>query len=273
MFDGAHAWLVGEPGRGIATIIEMVTATRLDCAVSSAALMRLALASATLHTRHRSVFGRHLVDQAVMADVLADMALDVEAATALVLRLARAFDSPGDDASRAYARLMTPVAKYWVTKLAPPLVAEAMECMGGNGYVEEGLSARLYREVPVNSIWEGSGNVMALDVLRVLKREPAVAALAIDQLAGVASRDRHLAAGLARVETILRDPRTIERRARQLVETLALVAAGVVLREHAPSHIADAFILSRLSGPSHQTYGQGIDWVDAPAIIDRTFPG
>ena len=270
--EGAHAWLLGEAGRGIATIIEMVTMTRLDCAVSSAGLMRLALANAIHHTRHRSVFGRRLVEQPLMTEVLGDMALDVEAATALVFRLARAFDTIDTPASRAWARLMTPVVKYWVCKLAPPLVAEAMECLGGNGYVEEGLAARLYREVPVNSIWEGSGNVMALDVLRVLQREPDVIQTVREDLADLAGDDQHLKGGLARMDAMLHDPRLLERRARQLVETLALVAAGGLLRTSAPGSIAEAFISSRLSGQARTTYGQGIDRADTRAIVERALP-
>jgi putative acyl-CoA dehydrogenase len=272
-FDGAHGWLVGDEGRGVQAIIPMVTATRLDCAVSSAGLMRLALANAIHHTRHRKVFGRLLVDSLVMTEVLADMALDVEAATALAFRLARAFDLADDPRARAFARLMTPIVKYWVCKLAPPLVTEAMECLGGNGYVEEGLAARLYREVPVNAIWEGSGNVMALDVLRVLQREPDVVRLVLDDLADVANADPHLKAALGRIEAMLQEPRVLDRRARQLVETLALVVAGVVLRAHGPTAIADAFIVSRLSGLPRTTYGQGIDWTDARAIVDRALPG
>ncbi|MGE0765208.1 MAG: isovaleryl-CoA dehydrogenase [Hyphomicrobiaceae bacterium] len=270
--DQAHGWLVGEAGRGVQTIIPMVTATRLDCAVSSAGLMRSALANAIHHARYRKVFDRPLVDSPVMTEVLADMALDVEAATALAFRLARAFDLADDPRARAFARLLTPVVKYWVCKLAPPLVTEAMECLGGNGYVEEGVAARLYREVPVNAIWEGSGNVMTLDVLRVLQREPDAVGLVLEDLADVANADPHLKAGLSRVEAMLHDPRTLDRRARQLVETLALVAAGVVLRAHGPTHIADAFIVSRLSGLPRSTYGQGIDWADARAIVDRALP-
>src|SRR4029453_5747952 len=170
-FDRAEGLLVGEEGRGIPTIIDMVTLTRLDCAVSSAGLMRQALARAIHHARHRSVFQRRLIDQPLMAQVLADMALDVEAATALAFRLARAFDGEGESEA-PYRRLMTPVTKYWVCKTAPSLAYEAMECLGGNGYVEDGGFPRLYREVPVNAIWEGSGNVMCLDVLRVIEREP-----------------------------------------------------------------------------------------------------
>ena len=272
-FHRAHAWRVGEPGRGVATIMEMATLTRLDCAVLSAGLMRLALAGAIHHARHRSVFGHRLVTEPVMVEVLADMALDVEAATALVFRLARAFDRADDPRARAFARLMTPIVKYWVCKLAPGLVAEAMECLGGNGYVEDGLAARLYREVPVNAIWEGAGNVMALDVLRVLQREPEAVEMVLESLAEVANHDPHLKSGLARVEALLHEPRTLDRRARQLCETLALVAAGVVLRGHAPAVVADAFIASRLSGLPRTTYGQGIDWADTKAIVDRAFPG
>ncbi|MBS0241794.1 MAG: isovaleryl-CoA dehydrogenase [Proteobacteria bacterium] len=269
----AHGWLVGEAGRGVQTIIEMVTLTRLDCAVSSAGLMRLALAGAIHHTRHRKVFGKLLADQPAMREVLADMALDVEAATALAFRLARAFDHAQDERARAFQRLMTPVVKYWVCKLAPGLTAEAMECLGGNGYVEEGLAARLYREVPVNSIWEGSGNVMALDVLRVLQREPDAIETVLEDFRDVAAHDAHLKAGIERIEAILHEPRTIDRRARQLVETLAVVAAGVVLRGHSPTFVADAFIASRLSGLPRATYGQGIDWADTKQIVARAFPG
>jgi len=166
-FENAQALLVGEEGRGVSTIIDMVTSTRLDCAVSSAGLMRQAVARAIHHARHRFVFQRLLIDQPLMAQVLADMALDVEAAAALAFRLARAFDGGADEDEAAYRRLMTPITKYWVCKTAPAVVTEAMECMGGDGYVEEGGFPLLYREVPVNAIWEGSGNVMGLDVLRV----------------------------------------------------------------------------------------------------------
>ena len=268
-FHGAHARLIGEEGRGIAVIIEMVTRTRLDCAVASAGLMRLALANAMHHARHRSVMGRRLVDQALMAEVLADMALDVEAATALVFRLARAFDRAEDPRAGAWVRLMTPVIKYWVCKIAPPLACEAMECLGGNGYVEEGIAARLYREVPVNAIWEGSGNVMALDVLRVLQREPEIAEAVLEDLAPLTAGDPHLAAGHARIEALLHEPRLLDRRGRALAEGLAVVSAGAILRAHAPAAIADAFIATRLSGAPRQTYGIGVDWADKQAILER----
>jgi len=270
--ERAHAWAVGEEGRGIATIIEMVTHTRLDCAVASAGLMRMALAQAIHHAEHRSAFGRRLVDQSVMRHVLADLALDVEAATALSFRLARAFDLASDPRAAAWRRLMTPVTKYWVCKTAPAMVAEAMECLGGNGYVEEAPIARIYREVPVNSIWEGSGNVMALDLLRVLQREPDVVEIVMHELAEAAAGDAHLEAAHRRLQMILHEPRLLELRLRGLVEGLAHLAAGTILRAYAPSPVADAFIATRMGSLAKQTYGIGLDWADLSAIIERATP-
>jgi putative acyl-CoA dehydrogenase len=272
-FHGAHGWLVGEEGRGVPAIIEMVTYTRLDCAVASAGLMRLSLAMALHHARHRAVFGRSLVAQPLMANVLADLALEVEAATSLVFRLARSFDHAGDEHAAAWRRLMTPVTKYWVCKIAPPMVAEAMECLGGNGYVEENGIARIYREVPVNSIWEGSGNVMALDVLRVLQREPEVLDMVLDELGEAARSDTRLSAAHARLSALLQEPRLLDGRARMLVEGLALVAAGTILRAHAPSAVADAFIATRLAGPARQTFGQSLERADTSSILARVLPG
>ena len=269
---GAQGFLVGEEGRGIATIIEMVTATRLDCAVSSAGLMRLGLAIALHHTRHRTVFQRKLAEQPIMGAVLADLALDAEAATALAFRLARAFDRAADPRAAAWRRLMTPVTKFWVCKIAPAHVYESMECMGGNGYVEEGLHGRLYREVPVNAIWEGSGNVMCLDVLRVLQREPEVAEAVIEELRSQIGDDGALKTALGRVERFLHEPRLLELRARAFVEGLALVAAGSLLRAHAPTAVADAFIATRLTGRWRHTYGQGLERADVAAILARTLP-
>jgi putative acyl-CoA dehydrogenase len=272
-FERAHAWLIGEEGRGIAAILEMVTLTRLDCAVASAGLMRLALANAIHHCRHRSAFQKRLVDQPLMQQVLADLALSVEAATALAFRLARSFDRAADAHAAAWRRLMTPVTKYWVCKIGPSLVYEAMECLGGNGYVEEGFTARLYRELPVNAIWEGSGNVMALDLLRVLQREPETVEIVIDDLAAAAVGDPRLGVLLARVQGVLHEPRLLDRRARDLTEGLALLAAGSVLSAHAPAAVADAFIGTRLQGPARQTYGQGLEGADTRAIIERALPG
>jgi putative acyl-CoA dehydrogenase len=247
-FRGAHAWLIGEEGRGIPAIIEMVTGTRLDCAVASAGLMRFAVANAIHHCRHRSVFQRKLADQPLMQQVLADLVLDVEAATALSF------------------------TKYWVCKIGPALAYEAMECMGGNGYVEEGFAARIYRELPVNAIWEGSGNVMALDMLRVLQREGEAVGMVIEELAGAAGDDRHLNAQLARIQGMLQEPRLLDVRGRALVEALATLAAATLLRAHAPAAVADAFIGTRLAGDPRQTYGQGLEWADTRAIIDRALP-
>ncbi len=167
---------------------------------------------------------------------------------------------------------MTPVTKYWTCKIAPALVAEAMECLGGNGYVEDAPLARIYREVPVNAIWEGSGNVMALDVLRVLQREPDVVEIVMDELGEAAGDDPHLKAAVSRLQAMLHDPRYLDLQARTLVEGLALVAAGSILRAHAPAAIADAFIATRLGALARQTYGQGLDWADTRAILSRASP-
>jgi len=271
-FHGALGWLIAEEGRGVPAIIEMVTYTRLDCAVASAGLMRLALAMAVHHARHRAVFGRLLIDQPLMAHVLADMALDVEAAVALVFRLARSFDRVEDERAAAWRRLMTPVTKFWVCKIAPVMIGEAMECLGGNGYVEENGMARIYREAPVNSIWEGSGNVMALDVLRVLQREPDIAQLVLQEIAQATSDDRRLEAALDRVASLLHEPRLLDVRARELVETLALTAAGAILRIHGHPDVADAFIATRLAGPPRQSYGQGLEFANTAAILSRVLP-
>jgi len=271
-FHGALGWLIAEEGRGVPAIIEMVTYTRLDCAVASAGLMRLALAMAVHHARHRAVFGRLLIDQPLMAHVLADMALDVEAAVALVFRLARSFDRIEDERAAAWRRLMTPVTKYWVCKIAPVMIGEAMECLGGNGYVEENGMARIYREAPVNSIWEGSGNVMALDVLRVLQREPEIAQVVFQELAQAASDDRRLEAALDRIASLLHEPRLLDLRARELVEALALTAAGAILRIHGHPDVADTFIATRLAGPPRQSYGQGLEFANTTAILGRVLP-
>ncbi len=271
-FHGAHAWAIGEEGRGVATIIEMVTHTRLDCAVASAGLMRLALANAVHHAEHRTVFQKKLVDQPLMGQVLADLALDVEGATALSFRLARAFDRANDARAAAWRRLMTPVTKYWVCKIAPGMVAEAMECLGGGGYVEEAPLARLYREVPVNSIWEGSGSVMALDVMRVLQREPEAVEVVMEELAQMAADDARLRAAHERVQGFLHEPALLDLRGRTLVEALAVLSAGAILKAGAPAAVADAFIATRLAGAPRQTYGQGLERADTRAIVARASP-
>jgi putative acyl-CoA dehydrogenase len=270
-FADAAAWLVGEEGRGIATIIDMVTWTRLDCAVSSAGLMRSAVAHAVHHCEGRRVFGKPLIEQPLMRHVLADIALDVEAATRLAFRLAQTFDGH-DTQATAWRRLMTPVTKYWVCKSAQQAVGEAMECLGGNGYTESFPLGRLYREVPVNAIWEGSGNVMALDVIRALAREPDSAAQVMDDLAETARGDAHLSAAHSRIVALLRDPSRREARAREITEQIALLAAGTLLRRSAPDAIADAFIRTRLGGAGRRTYGQGIGDAEMAAILTRASP-
>ena len=271
-FAGAHAWAIGEEGRGVATIIEMVTHTRLDCALASAGLMRSALANAIHYAEHRTVFQKKLVEQPLMQQVLADMALDVEAATALSFRLARSFDRASDGRAAAWRRVMTPVTKYWVCKIAPALVAEAMECLGGSGYVEDTPLARIYREVPVNSIWEGSGSVMALDVLRVLQREPEAAQAVMQELGAAAKDEGRLRFAHGRIEGLLHEPAMLDQRGRLLVEALALLAAGTTLKAHAPAAVADAFIASRFGGGGKQTYGQGLKRADTGAILARSSP-
>ncbi|MDX8460151.1 DNA alkylation response protein [Mesorhizobium humile] len=270
-FVNAIGEMVGDPGAGVKTIMDMVTLTRLDCAVASSALMRAGLAEAVHHTRHRQVFGSNLIDQPLMQRVLADMALDVAAATALSFRLARSFDEAASDRGEAaFARAMTPVVKYWVCKIAPQLLYEAMECLGGNGYVEEAPLARYYREAPVNAIWEGSGNVMALDVLRVLGRAPG---LFDEVLAGI---DRDLGAGgrgtIGVLKAAMQVAATDQGSARLLTEQLALSAAAAELRRLGAGRIADAFVETRLGGQWRTTYGMLDSRHDARMIVDTLYP-
>ncbi|MGQ0672358.1 MAG: acyl-CoA dehydrogenase family protein [Hyphomicrobium sp.] len=271
--QGARATIIGEDGRGALAIQDMVTGIRLDCATLSAGLMRFALAHAIHHAEHANFNEKRLADQPVMQQVLADLALDVEAATALSFRLARAFDHAKDERASAWRRLMTPVTRYWVCKIAPALVAEAMECLGGNGTVEELPLARIYREVPGIALWEGPGNVLALDVLRVLQREPDIAGAVMDELGQACGDDAHLEAAHARLMRILHEPRHLDGRARALVEGLAVLAAGTILRAHAPPQVADAFIATRMGVLPRQTYGQGLDWAETRAIIRRASAG
>jgi len=269
---GAHGFLIGDEGQGISVIMRMVTFTRLDCAIASAAQMRLALALAIHHAEFRTSFGRTLIEQPLMTQVLADMALDVEAATALSFRLARAFDRAQDARAASWSRVMTPVTKYWVCKIAPGLVAEAMECLGGNGYIEDSVMPRVFREVPVNAIWEGSGNVLALDLLRVLRKEPEALEMVLEELGTAAGDDPHLKAAHARLEKILHDPRLLDVRARALIEGLAVLAAGTILRAHAPAPVADAFVATRMGSVPRHTYGQAVEWADTAAIVARASP-
>jgi putative acyl-CoA dehydrogenase len=270
-FQGALAWLVGEEGRGIPTIIEMATYTRLDCALGSAGLMRQAVAQAIHHARHRIAFQRRLIDQPVMTGVLADLALESEAAMTLALRLARAFDHQDDAQETAFRRIMTPAAKYWICKRGLTLAGEAMEVLGGNGYVEESLMPRIYREMPVNSIWEGSGNVMCLDVVRALGRTPEAADALRAELAPARGADARLDRFLARFDAILAT-RPDEAQARRLVEMLVLAVQAALLVRFAPSAVADAFCASRLEGERGGTFGTLPTGLDLRGIVERAAP-
>jgi putative acyl-CoA dehydrogenase len=270
-FDNALGQMVGNPGDGVKTIIDMVTLTRLDCAIASSGLMRAGLNEAVHHARHRIVFESPLIDKPLMLRVLADMALDVAGATALALRLARAFDNAAKDRGEAaFARVMTPVVKYWVAKIAPAMLYEAMECLGGNGYIEEGNLARFYREAPVNAIWEGSGNVMALDVLRVLKRGPQLFDEVLNWISAQLGRG-----GQGTVEVLraaMRVAENDEGAARILTEQLALAAAGAELRRLQSEDIADAFIETRLGGQWRTTYGMLDARHNAKNIVNSLYP-
>jgi len=272
-FQDALGVMVGEEGRGIPTIIEMANYTRLDCVIGSAGLMRQALVQAAHHARHRSAFGRLLAEQPLMRNVLADLALESEAATLLMLKLASAFDAPDDPLLRAWRRIVTPAAKFWICKRAIAFAGECMEVWGGNGYVETGPMARMYREAPVNSIWEGSGNVMCLDVLRALERDPEGALLLLADLRQAAAGHPAL---LALLEALQRDlqsaPEEREALARRFVQRLVLAAQASLMLRHAPQEIAEAFVASRLDADGGRVYGT----MAAPAlqqrILDRAWP-
>ncbi|MFJ4788563.1 acyl-CoA dehydrogenase family protein [Streptomyces sp. NPDC088794] len=271
-FDGTVAWLVGPEGRGVKTIIEMVNCTRLDCVMMSATLMRKTLVEAGHHARHRSAFGARLLDQPLMRNVLADLALESEAATTLTLRLSGAADRAvrGDAGEAAFRRIATAVGKYWVTKRGPAFTAEALECLGGNGYVEESGMPRHYREAPLLSIWEGSGNVNALDVLRALRREPGTAQAFFDELALAQGADARLDAAVTRLENLLVNGS--ETGARRLVEHMALTLQASLLVRHAPPAVADAFCATRLGGDWGHSFGTLPDTADLGAILDRARP-
>ena len=246
-FERALAWPVGEPGRGIATILEMVQLTRLDCVIGSAGIMRGALTWALHHARHRTTFGRRLIEQPLMANVLADVALESEAAMVLALYLARALEDGPGQPSHAAARIVTPAAKYWVCKRASTVTAEAMEALGGNGYIEELPLARAYREAPVNSIWEGSGNIVSLDVLRALQREPDVVDALHETLASAQGVNRLYDAQVSALDNLLHEAKDDPGMARRVAQAIALTVCGAQLIRHAPSFVADAFCESRLN--------------------------
>ena len=269
-FQAASGWLIGEEGRGVRNIIEMATYTRLDCAVATAGMMRQAVSQAVHHCSYRTVFQKKLIDQPLMANVLADLALETEAATALSFRVARSFDRAfEDEAEAAFRRIMTPVAKYWVCKRAPNLAYEAMECLGGNGYVEEGIAGRIYREMPVNAIWEGSGNVMCLDVLRALGREPQALEIVFAELDKARGASTAYDGALEALKDAFTDMGSLEARSRQIVEQMAKVAAASILLQHAPSAVSDAYCQTRLGRDWGDVYGTLPTGADVRAIIER----
>ncbi|MGI9426505.1 MAG: acyl-CoA dehydrogenase family protein [Hyphomicrobiaceae bacterium] len=272
-FEDTWAVMIGEEGRGIRIIIDMVQGNRLYCAVSSAGMMRQGVVQALHHTTHRSAFQKRLVQQPLMRNVLADLAIESEAAVSLVMRVARAYDGSGSSKTEAaLARIGTTIAKYWVCKRAPDHLFEALECHGGPGYIEESIMPRLYREAPVNSIWEGSGNVMCLDVLRAMQREPESVPALIGELEMARGVYRALDAAIDELKNELTHFEDLETRARALTERLAVVWQAALLVRHAPDAIADAFCASRLGERWTGTYGVLASGTDFDAIIARAMP-
>jgi putative acyl-CoA dehydrogenase len=269
-FRGALAWMVGEEGRGVPTIIEMVALTRFDCMIGSSSLMRQALTQAAHHCAHRKVGGRVLAEQPLMQNVLADLALESEAALALTMRMGKALDNPHIDQEDKFARLVTAIGKYWICKRAPAMINEAQECMGGAGYVEETILPRLYREAPVNSIWEGSGNVQCLDVLRALSKEAGVLDALFAEL-GDGHGDARLKAHIGKLQADFRDTADIQYRARQLTEDVAVALQAKLLLEAGNATVSDAFIASRLGGGG-RVYGTLPRGVDVEALLARSTP-
>jgi putative acyl-CoA dehydrogenase len=270
---GVFGRLVGEEGRGIRTIIEMVNHTRLDCVLGATAVIRQGLAQATWHATHRSAFGRLLVDQPLMANVLADLALESEAATMMAMRLGRSFDTAAhDQQERLLQRLLTPVIKFWTCKRAPQHCAEALECLGGNGYVEESPMPRLFRQSPLNGVWEGSGNVICLDVLRAMLREPESVDAFWVEIGLATGADRRFDAAAAALRSELEGTEPIEGRARHLVERMAVVFQAALVLRFSPPPVADAFCASRLEGGVDAVFGALPPSADTGAILRRSVP-
>jgi putative acyl-CoA dehydrogenase len=271
--SGVWGELIGEEGRGVPTIIEMVNHTRLDCILGSTAVMRQGVAQATWHARHRSTFGKLLADQPLMANVLADLAVESEAATVAALRVARAYDAPaGDEYEGLIQRLLTPVVKYWTCKRAPQHSAEALECLGGNGFVEDSGMPRLFRQSPVNGVWEGSGNVICLDVLRALARRPGSLDAFWAEVGLAQGGDSRLARVVDDLHVDLSDPAGLEAGARSVVERMALAFQASLLVRYAPTAVADAFCGSRLAGRGAGTFGTLPAGTDLSGIVDRHAP-
>jgi len=271
-YDNATAWLVGEEGRGVRTILDMVNATRLDCVLAAATGLRLGVIHAAHHATHRAAFGRRLIDQPLMANVLADLAIESEAATMVAMRLAAAADraAGGDASEQAFRRLALAATKYHVCKLAPAHAAEALECLGGNGYVEESGLPRLYREAPLQSIWEGSGNVAALDALRALTRQPECAEAFFAELDEARGADRRLDDAIERLKKAVADP--AEQAARRLAESMAVALQAALLVRHGHPAVADAFAATRLSADGGRAYGTLPPGIPAERIVPRATP-
>ncbi len=270
--DGAWAVLVGEEGRGVRTIIEMVNHTRLDCVIGSASLMRQAVAQATHHAAHRSAFGKLLSEQPLMTNVLADLAVESEATTILMMRLAGAFDRAADPAEAHFKRIGLAVAKFWTCKRAIGVVAEALECHGGNGYVEESILPRLYREVPLNSIWEGSGNVNALDVLRAMQREPETLTAYLDEVELARGQDARLDGALEELKSELADTGEHETRARRIVARMAVALQASLLVRYGESTVTELFVTSRLGGDVGHMFGT-LTGSNLKSVVERHRPG
>ena len=268
----ALGWRVGDEGRGVRTIMEMVAMTRFDCMLGSAAGQRQGVAQAIHHATHRRAFGKALVRQPLMRNVLADLQLEVEGSLAIALRMASALDRPGDDRERLLLRIGLPVGKYWICKRSPQHAYEAMECLGGNGVIEDFITARLYRDAPINAIWEGSGNIQALDVLRALSKSPDVLEAWVAELDQGLGEDAALDAAVARLKSALADKDDAEYRARELVDQLALTMQASLLVRAGNAAVARAFIASRLGTRNDRNYGSLPRGLDIDAIIARGDP-
>ncbi|MFJ5536937.1 isovaleryl-CoA dehydrogenase [Vreelandella titanicae] len=269
---GAFAWMVGDEGRGVRTIIEMVAMTRYDCMIGSAAGMRQATAQAIHHASHRHAFGKRLSEQPLMQNVLADLAIESEAATTLMLRMARAMDHQDNEHERLLSRIATPVGKYWICKRTPHHAYEAMEVIGGSGVMETHIMARLFRESPINAIWEGSGNVQCLDILRAIEKQPEVLDAYFAELGLSQGANGHLDRFIHQLQRQMQDTQTLQYRARQLADGMALALQGALLVQHAPAYVADAFCAGRLADRSGLNTGTLPTGLDCAAIIQRARP-
>lgn len=271
-FCGAYAVMVGEEGRGVPTILEMVMQTRVDCMIGSSAIMRQAVAQALHHAAHRHAFGKRLIEQPMMQNVLADLAIESEAHTALMLRVCRAYDEASHEQEALFGRLATCIGKYWICKRTPVVVNEAQECLGGAGYVEEHILPRLYRQAPLNSIWEGSGNIQCLDMLRAIVREPRTLEAVLQEIRQAKGGNKHLDASAAQLAHELADHDALELRSRLLAEQLALALQGSLLVRAGNHDVADAFCASRLGGQHGQALGTLPKGLNLGAIIQRAMP-